>query len=509
MEDKVRIRYVGLVMFLIKVVGAFGGFAFIILAVRRLSQQELGVWTWISRITGYTLIPGLIISFWVFRFVARDWSSSKTGLILAGIFSVPVLSVYIVLVPMLAGVVHAETLPFLISAALIPLNYLVLILNQVALGTQAQRVGYGDLAFESTKLLVAYVLVFTLHFALVGAILSVEAGLVFQFIILVALSRKYLRGRFRKDLVKQWMSYSWLSAYVYQSTILVTFDAVIILALAGLQGTLALGYYAVAYPVAALVSYAVWLAVGLSPKLLKGGEATDIETALKLTMLFGIPMLVGILVIADPMVYLYGASYSIISTVTRILALSVFLDLIWAIADSVATMTVNIDRGKPDFKRLVKSRLFLLPSINLAMGISYLVALFLVLSYCLSAFALSVEQIFALWIVTMLIVKSIFGVFKLWVARRVVPFRIPYRAIAKYAAAAAVMAVVLMLCLPYVVYVEQIQQFVVYPLGLVGVGTASYLLVMLLIDKEFRQLVKAILRQRRSSTLAHETPKPR
>jgi O-antigen/teichoic acid export membrane protein len=496
MEEGVRLRYVGLVVFFARVVGAVGGLVFIILVVRRLTPEELGLWQWISRVASYALIPGLIVGFWVLRFSARDWTSARTGLVLGAILSLPALATYLVLIPLLAGAVQAGSYIFLLSAALIPLNYLTLMMIEIASGTRMQDVGYGEMAYESVKLSVAFVLVFMLHLGLTGAILSVEMGLALQFIIQVVLLRKYLRGKFRKDLAKQWISYSWLSAYISQSTILVSFDAAIVVAVAGLQATTVLAYFTVASAVGALVGLSAWLASGLSPKLLKGGQARDIEVILKLTLLFGIPMLFGLLMIAGPMLYLYGSTYSIVITITRILALSAFLDSILVIADTVVGCTVDIDKGKPNFKELVSSRLFRLPSINFVMGLCYLVVLYVSLTYLLPASTISPEQIASLWAASLVFLKLLFGIFKLWYARRVIRFGIPLRAIARYIIAAAMMAVVLALCLPFVAYVPAIQQFIIYPLALIGIGAASYSVVMLLIDREFRQLVRTVLRRK-------------
>jgi hypothetical protein len=496
MEEGVRLRYVGLVVFFARVVGALGGLAFIILVVRKLTISELGVWQWIGRVTGYALIPGIIVGYWVFRFAARDSTSSRTGLIVGGILSLPALGVFLLLAPELAGAVQATSFIFLISAVLVPLNYLTLMMIQIASGTRMQDVGYGEMAYESMKLSVAFVLVFMLHLALTGAIMSVEIGLAFQFIIQAVLLRKYLRGRFRKDLAKQWISYSWLSGYISQSTVLLTFDGAIIVAVTGLQAPTVLAYFTVAYAVSALVGLSGWLAAGLSPKLLKGGQAKDVEVILKLTMLFGIPMLFGVFMIASPMIYLYGPAYSITVTITRVLAISSFLDSILSIADTVVTSTVNIDQGKPSFKQLAKSRLALLPSINLVMGLSYLIVLYVILTFVFPAYAISPEQITFLWAASLVFLKLLFGTFKLWYARRVIRFRVPLGAIARYVLAATIMVIVLALCLPFVTYVPSIQVFIMYPLALIGVGALSYSAVMFLIDRDFRRLVTAILRRK-------------
>jgi hypothetical protein len=492
-EKGIRLKFVGLVSLVANVIGALAGLAFIILVVRRLSPDDVGIWQWINRIITYALIPAFILNFWVGRFVARDYTNSRTAVVLSSILSIPALIVYLLLVPTLAGAVQAPIIVLLIAAAFIPLHYLNTTMSSIAGGIKPQNVGYSSISFESVKVFLAFALVFTLQLALIGAILSVEVAVAVQVVILVTLMRKYLHGNLKKDVAKQWFSYSWLSGYLSQSTILLTFDVVIVVALAGSQAAVVLAYFTVAIVIGALVRLAGSLATGLYPKLLRGGKVTDIEVVLSLALMFGIPMLVGTMILARPLIYLYGPTYIVVETMTRIFVISTFLDVFSDITDFILLGTVDVDKAKPTFRELAKSRLFLLPSVNLVMGSCYLITLYLVLSFFMSGSPLGPVQIGILWAASLVCVKLPFVLYRLWFSRRVTKFRIPYRPIARYLAAAAVMGIVLVSCLQFVVYVPSIYQFFVYPLLLVGIGAVTYLTTLFLIDKEFRRLVRAIL----------------
>jgi hypothetical protein len=371
-------------------------------------------------------------------------------------------------------------------------------MQTIAGSTEPQYIAYTDIFFELSKVLSAFILVFILEFMLTGAVLTVEIALAVQTLLLIAFMSKYLHGGFKRDTAKQWVSRSWLSGYLSQSSFFLTLDVVIILVVVGAQGVLALAYFTVAAVISGLVGLASSLATGLYPKLLKSGEARDAEVVLKLTMLLGIPMLVGAILLADPLLYLYSTkstSYLIADTMTRILAVSMFIDLISNIADSVLLGTVNVDRGKPKFKELTKSRLFLLPSINVAMGLCYLVTLFFVLTFSISNFSPSASQICVLWALSLVLVKLPFVSYKFWFAKRIAKLRIPSKAIAKYSIGAGMMAIGLIYCLQFVVY-GSFYQFLIYPVGLVGVGAVIYTVTLLVIDKDFRQLLRTIFRIR-------------
>lgn len=496
METRVRVRYSGLILFLTKIIGAFSGLAFILLVVKNLSTDDLGIWQWISKIISYMLLPSLIVNFWVTRYVARDHTNSRTGLQVNCILLFPLLATYVLLIPVMAEAVHANTLPFLLASAFVPLYYLSAAMTYIGYGTEPQHVGYSEIAFESIKVLFAFLLVFSLRLYLNGAILSIEIALAVQFLVLFILSRKYLRAGFKSDVAKQWIKNSWLSGYVSQSGTLLSLDTIVVIAVAGLQATAVLAYFSVAIIVAGLVGLATSLAGGLIPKLLKGGEVSDIEAILKLTLMFGIPMLVGTYVIAEPMVDLFTLKYSAAVAIVKILVFSVFLDLFSSLADTVLMNTVEVDKGKPKVKELAKSRLFLLPSINFMMGACYLVVLLIILTRSLSGMSISPDQIALLWVTILLVVKLPFVSFKLWFSRRVMRFRIPYKEIVRYIAGAAVMTIALVYSLRFVVYDPSFGKYFVYPLALVGTGALTYTIVMLIIDKEFRQLVKAVLRKK-------------
>jgi O-antigen/teichoic acid export membrane protein len=500
MEKTVRLRFTGLVMFATKVFGEFTGLAFTILVIRILSPVNLGIWQWISTIIAYTLIPISIINFWIGRFVARDYSYSRTGLVLSLVLFLPVTVFYIILIPVLATAVQSTTFPFLIAAAFIPLYFVVTSLNSVSSGTQPQYMGYAEASFELVKVAAGFFLVFILSLSLVGAIFSVEVALLVQVLVLLLLTRRYLRGTFKADAAKQWISHSWLSGYMTQSSILSNLDAVIIVAVSGLLNTLVLAYYTVASSISATVGLAAALATGLAPRLLKGGKATSVELVLRLTFLFGIPMLIGSFVLVQPMLSLFGSKYtplvSSLMLLARILIVAAFIDLFSNIADVTLMGTVDVDKGKPGFKELAKSNLSLVPTVNFGMGASYLLILYVLLRLLMPT-AATADQIAILWGIAYLAVRIPFVLFKFLWSKRVVKFGIPYKAIAKYLVASVVMALVVTYCLRFVVYGLSIYEFWIYPVALVGVGAAVYGVLMVVIDKEFRQLLKAIVRRSR------------
>jgi hypothetical protein len=518
MGERIRLRYAGLVSLVARIIGTFVGLGFLFFVVRNLSTDDLGAWTWISRVVGYTLIPSVILNFWVGRFVARDPTNSKTGLVMNILLMIPFFVSYVMLIPFLSSKVPASYLIYLVAALLIPFNYLAQAMTYIGLSIKPEYWGYSEMVYEPVKLLLAFISVVVLGFALLGAVLTVEIALLMQFLTLIILSRKHLHSGFKKDVAKQWMSYSWLSGYISESAVLLTFDAAIVVSVLGTQAADVLGYFLVASSISGLVGIAGAIASSLPVKLLRGGEGTDVETVLRLTLLFGVPILAGGLILARPLTYIFPAYVAAVSIV-RVLMLSAFLDTISSIADSVVQSSVNIDKGKAKFKELAKSKLFLLPSINFLTGGSYLIALYLVFSTSFAGPSLAPDQLAYLWSIVLLLVKLPFVLYKFWLSRRVIRFRIPYKAVLKYCIGAIPMGIVLVYLIyfsPFLVYVPsgKALQYIPYPLALIGIGAITYVSVMLLIDKEFRQLVRIVIGSvhlRRQNKQTHDLepyPKP-
>jgi O-antigen/teichoic acid export membrane protein len=508
MGERIRLRYSGLVLFAARIIGTLVGLGFLFFVVKNLSTDEVGAWTWISRIVSYTLIPAAIVNFWVGRFVARDPENSKTALVVNTLLMLPFLVSYIILIPVLSSTVQASYIIYLAAALLIPLNYLAQAMSYVGGAIKPEYYGYSEIVYEPVKLFFAFVLVVVLDLAVLGAVLTVEIALAMQFLSLIILSRRHFHSGFRKDVAKQWLSYSWLSGYISESTVLLSFDAAIVVALVGAQlsskaAADVLAYFGVALSVSALVGLAGAIAGNLTTKLLRGGGAADVEVILKMTLLFGIPILAGGFLLARPIIYIFPPTYLAAVSIVRVLMLSVFLDMISSIADSVVQGTVNVDRGKAGFKQLAKSKLFLLPSINFLTGASYLIVLYLVLSSTLAGPSPSSYQLAFLWSIVLLLIKLPFVLYKFWLSKKVSRFRIPYKAIAKYSIGAIAMGIVLIYMIyftPFLVYdpSKKALEYIPYPLTLIGIGAITYLAVMLAIDKEFRQLVSIVLSSIRS-----------
>jgi hypothetical protein len=158
--------------------------------------------------------------------------------------------------------------------------------------------------------------------------------------------------------------------------------------------------------------------------------------------------------------------------------------------DSVITGEERADFGDDaGLRRLLRSRLFLVPTLNYLYALAYLPALALALN--LLGPRSPVEALWA-WVLTGFAASLALLVYKARLAVMRVPFRFPAKAVSKYLAATLVMAAVLYLVRPDYLP-ERVFDALATALPPVAVSALTYFLTLYLLDREFRRLVAEIL----------------
>jgi hypothetical protein len=484
-------RYAGMIGFLVRIVSIFTGFLFILIVTRRLTEADFGTWVWISRLLGYAAFPTIAVSFWATRFIARDIKAVKTSLVLALLLSTVSTVAYLVISPLTAGAADAPLIFFLLAAIQIPLTYMILSLDGVANGTKPQVVSYGLLAYETVKVIFAYILMQYLGRNLSSAIIAVAASQIIEILVLLYFLKHHLSDGFDKQLAWRWIRVAWIPLYNGLSTVVMTtFDASIVIALTG--SSLVLANYGAAYVLLSTITASGALASALYPKLLQGGDHKDVTTIINLTALFAIPVTAGVFITARPLLYLLNPVYADAVPVARAIILYAFVTAISLIFDysilGTEKVELKIDSTLKDF---VKSKLFLLPTINILCGITYLTTLTIVI-YITQPMNLPPVDTAYYWALTQLLTLLPFFTVKAIIARKAITFKIPWRPITLYLLASATMVTTLQLLKFDIIYTPSIYTFVYEAAKLAITGAAIYFIILYTFDKYFRDLLKTI-----------------
>lgn len=494
---RIRLKYAGLMVFSLKVFSIVTGSIFTFIVVRKLSSGEFGLWQTIGALMTYFILPSRVFTYWLIRDEARGLPAAKTGLLINIILAFFFFTLFIPIALHMAAEVHAELLPFLMFSFQIPLIYVVSSLEAMGQATRPQAIGYGTGVFELAKLILCVVLVLVFKYGLVGVITSVTLAYLIQILVLTLILGSSLSTHFNFNLLKKWITLIWIPLYWELSG---AFYPLTFLVLALLtKSTLPVALMGAPAIISNVVPHTSFLAAGLYPRLLSGGGREDVEEAFKLVSMFAIPITIGIIILARPLLQLLRPEYVIAAPILGVLAIRSLLKTIGGIAENTLLGVEKIELdGKSKLKDYIKSKHFFLPtltSINSLLSILLLIS-FLVL-YATSAKAKYEWLIFTYLFVDLVVIKVPMHLYVWTLVGKTLSFRFPKLSIIKYLASAAAMSLLLMVL--HALGVPNagkslIESFLAL-LFTISLGFAVYVLTLLAIDKEARRLTTLIKKE--------------
>jgi O-antigen/teichoic acid export membrane protein len=426
------------------------------------------------------LAPAL--PFWTTRFVARGKEGAvKTGLIANLIIGLIAVAFYVPLVSIITPALNIPEayviLYFIVSAQIIEL-YLFNALEACLRAKQPQAVGYGLLVEEICKIALAYILIVKFQQSLLGAMLSIIVAVSIQIIYYTKLVSQELKQKIRWEYVKEWMKGSVANVYNIAGGRIVAFIFILLFIYGGKA---ARGNYAAAAIIANIITYSYFLSYALYPKLLAEKSLGDITTSLKMVLMFAIPMTMGVMAMPDSYLTILDISFREAAPVLFLLAIDAFIATMSQFFTSVLFGVEKLDeKAKIPLKQLSRSnifKVFTLPYIHSAITLP-------TAFYVLTNFMFNPVE--AALYVTIINMTARFAMFLVLYAivRKAVTINIPWRNIAKYVFASAVMATVLfMIPHPTRIYLTLI---------VTATGGIVYLALLMAIDKEARLLVHSM-----------------
>jgi len=486
-KDEIRLHYSGFIIFAAKLLTVATGMGFTLLITRTVSQEEYGYWGTLNIILPYFTLLSTAFPFWVMRFVARDKEgATRTGILANTTIGAIATLVYIALFPLVVpayGLGNYLTFYFVASINIIE-AYLIAILEACLQARRPQFVGYGLLIGEVIKILLAYVFIVILRLSLLGVVSSIAIAFAVKVTFYIKTVWKELQGRIVFGYITEWMKGSTLNIM----NIVGDRVAAIIFLILPIYGTeIAASYYWAAAPIANIIAYSSFLAFALYPKILAENKLEEATMSLRLVLMFSIPMTVALITIPTSYLLILKENVYIDATpVLMILAIDAFILTISSTFGSVLFGIEKVDeKAKIPLKQAIKSRLsialalpWLHSMITLPIAFYILPRLgkdqpLLVATY---AVGINTAAKFAMFIVQYIIVRT------------AVKIEIPWKNIARYVCASAVMAVVL-----YVFQPTRLSSTLI----VTAIGGIVYLAFLMAIDQDARMLVKTIFRELR------------
>jgi O-antigen/teichoic acid export membrane protein len=489
-KNEIRLEYSGFVIFAAQLLSVATGFFFQIMITRVTDQAEYGVWSNVSKdiLTYFTLMAG-VLPFWALRFTARGKEGAvKTGIIANLTISLIAVFVYVLLVPFIVSILNVEKYFFLyfITTIQIVEIHAISAFEQCLQAKKPHVIGYGLLLRELSKVSLGYLFINKVypHDPLIGAMVSIIIAFTIQSIYYFRLLLNDLKQKFQWNYLKEWLKGSVVNIYNAVGNQIASFIFIILFIYGG---DIARGDYGAASIIAAIINYSSYLAFALYPKLLAEGKHEDVTTAMKIVLMFALPMTAGAVALSDSYLIILSPEppfkYREAAPILTVLAIDTLLVTVSSLYGTVLLGFEKVDeKAKISFKELLRSRLFIafsLPYLHSAITIP---TTFYALTVCVQN-----DPVQASVYVSIINFAARFAMFFIQyiIVRRMVRIKVPWRNIAKYIFASALMAIALFL-LPH-------PTTIMLTFAITAVGGILYLSVVMAIDKEARILVSKML----------------
>jgi len=495
--SEIRVTYSGLIAFLVGIVGVITGLIFIILVTRRLSPEELGLWTLIGSLVVYVTVIEPIISHWTIRQIARGEKVAKTSLITSGLFSIIGMGVYSIIAVFVSVNLKVEFFPVMLAIFLVPLSFLNFTLNSILLSYKPQGISYGNITFEIVKLPLGFVLVYWIDLGLVGAILATIGSSIFKIVILFLIGRAEIIGNFKKEVIKFWFRLSWIPLYSRASSFIFTLDVLIFSSITG--SLVGLAYWGVSNAISSVVTHSGQITQALYPKLLATEKKIIAEDNLKKFLYFAIPMVVGSIVFAKPALNILNPIYVDGFLIVYFLSIRVLVNLLSSRFFSILLAYEKIDLNEnASIKEYIKSKLFLVPTIGIINFGSYIVVLTIFLLTIESSNFSEVDLV-TIWSAILLIVSIPFLIFGIIYVKKLHGIELPYVSMMKFFMAATCAGIV-----SYIIQIDNLEfsksiyDFLPQLIPIIIVGGIIYFGITYIIDKSTRELFQKIINEIKS-----------
>lgn len=486
-KSEIRLRYSGFIVFASRLLSVATGIAFVLMITRTVSKEEFGIWGNINDVFSYFILLAGVLPFWTTRFVVREHAgSARTGLVASILISIASASIYLALLPTILSALQigtAYTILYTVISIQILELYTVSVLEAVLLAKQPQTVGYGLLIYEVCKVILGFTLIIQLKLGLLGAIYSMISSYIIQIVFYIKLTAKELKQSVRWTYLKEWLKASPINLYNIVGNRIAAFTLIFLF----IYGELARSYYGAAIIIANVIGHSTVLAYALYPRLLSESNIKDVSTSLKMVLMFAIPMTTGAMVLSDSYLTILEFVYRDAAPVLLLLAINALCISLSQVFNTVVMGTERLDaKAKIPFRELTKSRIFqifTLPYIQSAITLpTTFFALFYIAKTQLEA-ATYLALISLIVGLAMLLCRYI-------IARKCLTFNFPWKNVAKYLIASAVMATPL-LVIPHPTRLS-------LAVSLTVLGGIIYFAILAAIDQETRELTKSILNEAKS-----------
>jgi len=248
-----------------------------------------------------------------------------------------------------------------------------------------------------------------------------------------------------------------------------------------------------------LVLHTGIISQAIYPKMLATAKKEFAEENLQRLLFFAIPILAATIVFAKPALHILNPFYIEGIYIVYFLSFRTLFQILITFSYSVWSGFETIDLNKnASFKQYVKSKLFLIPSLNYIRSGSYvaILALFLILVSHQNLEEVILVTIWSAITVTVAIPFMLQGLISL---KKNYQVSFPFKVMLKYSTVALLSSIVVYLVSEnFLIYSESIYDFIPQLVPIIILGGIMYFGITYVIDESSRKLFKLIINEFRA-----------
>lgn len=491
--SEIRTTYSGLISAAFGLTRIFAGLFFMIIITRILVAEELGTWALITSLLFYGIILDPIIAYWATRDTARKIDSGKTAILGEGVLSIAGIGIYIIAAIIVGPQTNADNTILFFAIILIPVMYLNKVLSSINLGWKPHTLSISNFFADVAKIPLALLLIYYFDMGVTGIIISFFIGWVIYDAILLWYAKEKIKNRIKKEFFQKWLKISWLPLYPRIAPLIGRSDVIIFSIITG--SVIGLAYYTAAVVIAGLVGYASAFSLGIYGKLL--GEKNKNYLGHNITLQIYFMILLGGLsiIFADFGLFALNPIYKIASLVVIILTVRIFFQTLNNLFIQILTGIEEVDTKKESkFSDYIKSKLFVIPTIQLIQTGLYIGILSFVLIFTNDS-STQIELVI-IWSIIALFIEIPLTIVLSILVRKSVNIKIEKTRLLKYfITAIIVFGTMLMIIDEYLEYNEKLIEFLPSVLIFIAISALIYIIITIIIDSKIRNLTYSIINE--------------
>jgi O-antigen/teichoic acid export membrane protein len=488
--SNIRETYSGLIAFVASLITLITGLGYMLIVTRTLSILDYGTWGIINSLVVYGLIFAAIPVFQVTRATARGAHIEKTGIISSAIWSSLGLVIYFIIIFGFTDQTNVEKSILIFASILIPTNILYKIISSINIGWKPEITSYGILASQISIIPLTILLLIHFELGLTGLILSLLISICLNIVVQVYFLRKRITGIFDIKIIKKMFKFSWVPMYPKIGNILYTSDVLILFIIVGTPEIIA--YYVAANVIANLVTNVSSITQGIYSKILAGGKGEIISKNITYLIFFACPLLLLSIVFAKPGITLLNPLYQEAYLLVIFLSFKLFFNMLTQIFEQFIIGNEKVDiYEKSTTKDYIKSKLITIPTLRIIQYAAYLIIFTIGVIYYMNN--KTEQELLIFWVLISMFSQIPLLVLLSLKIKKMFMVKLDTVSILKYSMSGIFIFGLISIFVKGIDltlgFLELLSQILI--LGIFGLGL--YILISVIIDKQIRNLLKAII----------------